>query len=144
MPQSLQGAAGMRVGDVMNPVTAVVGAMHTLRQASQRMIQHNTGAAVVIDAGLPGPAVITERDLLHAIAAGMDVDDQNVLDHMKSDLVVASPDWAVTEAATLMVKHGIRHVLVFDVGELVGVLSMRDVVRVLRLGSVPVPTAQTA
>ena len=127
----------MRVGDVMNPVTAVVGAMHTLRQSAQKMIQHNTGAAVVIDAGLPGPAVITERDLLHAIAGGQDVDAEHVIDHMKSDLVAASPEWSVVEAATLMVKHGIRHVLVFDNVELVGVLSMRDVVRVLRLESMP-------
>lgn len=120
----------MRVADAMIPVTAVVGVDHTLRQASMRMVQHNTGAAIVMDSSLPGPSVITERDLLKAVAAGLDPDTEIVGSHMTSALVTAGPDWPISDAATLMVRHGVRHVLVFDAAELVGVLSMRDVVRV--------------
>lgn len=120
----------MRVGDAMIPVTAVVGPEHTLRQASVRMVANNTGAAIVMDGSLQGPAVITERDLLKAIAAGLDPSEETVASHMTSALVTAAPSWPIADAAQLMVRHGVRHVLVFDGPDLVGVLSMRDVVRV--------------
>jgi signal-transduction protein with cAMP-binding, CBS, and nucleotidyltransferase domain len=119
----------MQVGKVMSAVTAVVGPEHTLRQAAERMVQHNTGAAIVMDNSLPGPHVITERDLLHAVAAGLNVETQRVSDHMNNAVITAAPTWSIARAAELMVSHGVRHVLVFDAGELVGVLSMRDVVR---------------
>jgi CBS domain-containing protein len=125
----------MRVSDAMSPLSAVVGPEHTLRQASVRMIQNRTGAAVVLDHSLPGPAVITERDLLRALADGLDPDLERVGDHMTGELVSASPSWPLQEAAALMVKHSIRHVLVFDGHELVGILSMRDVVRVQGLAT---------
>jgi len=120
----------MRVKDAMSPISATVGLEHTLQQAATRMIQHRTGAAVVMDGSLPGPAVVTERDLLRAVAGGADPAVEMVEAHMTGQLVTAAPDWAITDAATLMVKHGVRHVLVFDASELVGILSMRDVVRV--------------
>jgi len=120
----------LRVSDAMSPVSAVVGPEHTLRQASVRMIQNWTGAAVVLDGALPGPGVITERDLLRALADGLDPDTEHVGDHMTEELITAAPGWPLARAAALMVKHGIRHVLVFDGGELTGILSMRDVVRV--------------
>jgi CBS domain-containing protein len=120
----------LRVSDAMSPVSAVVGPEHTLRQASVRMIQNRTGAAVVLDGALPGPGVITERDLLRALADGLDPDTEHVGDHMTEELITAAPGWPLARAAALMVKHGIRHVLVFDGGELTGILSMRDVVRV--------------
>jgi CBS domain-containing protein len=119
----------MQVGNVMSPVTAVVGPEHTLRQASARMVQHNTGAAIVLDPALPGPHVITERDLLHAVADGLDVDTQRVGDHMNNAVITAAPTWSIARAAELMVAHAVRHVLVFDGDALVGVLSMRDVLR---------------
>jgi CBS domain-containing protein len=49
---------------------------------------------------------------------------------MTGEVVTAAPDWPIADAATLMVKHGVRHVLVFEGSELTGILSMRDVVRV--------------
>lgn len=123
----------MQVGEIMNPVTAVVGATHTLRQVAQRMIQNNTGAAIVVDTDLPGPAVITERHILRALARGLDPDIERVEDHLRDELITAAPELRVEEAGALMVKHGVRHVLVFDGSDLVGVVSMRDVVRVLRI-----------
>ena len=127
---------GKKVSDAMTPLSAIVGPEHTLRQAAQRMIQNRTGAAVVLDVSMPGPAVITERDLLKAVAAGLDPDVEQVGDHMSSDLVTAGPDWELVRAGSLMVRHGVRHVLVLDGTELAGVLSMRDVVRVGGLSAV--------
>ena len=119
----------MQVGNIMSRVSAVVGPEHTLRQAAARMVQHNTGAAIVMDPALPGLHVITERDLLHAVADGLDVDTQRVGDHMNNAVITAAPTWAISRAAELMVAHAVRHVLVFDGDALVGVLSMRDVLR---------------
>ena len=123
----------MFVRDAMSPLSAIVGPEHTLQQAAVRMVQHRTGAAVVLDGALPGPGVVTERDLLRAVAAGLDPRAELVEHHMTGELVTAMPTWPISKAAELMVKHGIRHVLVFEGSELVGVLSMRDVVRVSRL-----------
>lgn len=120
----------MRVKDAMSPISAVVGPEHTLQQAARRMVQQRTGAAVVLDGSLPGPAVVTERDLLRAVASGVDPAEASVEEHMTGEVVTAAPDWPITDAATLMVKHGVRHVLVFEGSELTGILSMRDVVRV--------------
>lgn len=132
----------MRVGDAMSPVTAIVGPEHTLSQAATRMIQNKTGAAVVIDHSLPGPAVVTERDLLHAVAKGLDPTTERVSDHMTSQLVTAGPDWPIAKAGALMVRHGVRHVVVFEEAALVGILSMRDVVRVS--GLIPAAEGATA
>jgi len=129
-------AEGVRVSDAMSPLNAIVGPEHTLRQAAMRMVQHNTGAAVVLDGSIPGPAVITERDLLRAIADGRDPDQELVESHMTSALVTAGPDWPLVQAGSLMVRHGVRHVLVIEGTELVGILSMRDVVRVGGLSAV--------
>ncbi len=130
----------MQVGNVMNPVTAVVGPEHTLRQAAERMVQHNTGAAIVMDPALPGPHVVTERDLLRAVADGLSVDVEHVGSHMTNAVITAAPTWAISRAAELMVAHAVRHVLVFDGDALVGVLSMRDVVRT----GVVVPASEAA
>jgi signal-transduction protein with cAMP-binding, CBS, and nucleotidyltransferase domain len=119
----------MRVGDMMNPVSAIIGPEHTLAQAAVKLVQNNTGAGIVIDPSLPGPAVFTERDLLRAVAAGLDPGTERVEDHMTSAIVTADQNWPLTQAASLMVRHGVRHVLVFDGASLVGVLSMRDVVK---------------
>ncbi len=120
----------MRVKDAMSPISAIVGPQHTLHQAAKRMVANQTGAAVVLDGDLPGPAVVTERDLLRAVAGGLDPATALVEDHMTTEAVAAAPDWPIGDAATLMVKHGVRHVLVFEHSELVGILSMRDVVRI--------------
>jgi CBS domain-containing protein len=120
----------MQVRDAMSELNAMVGPEHTLQQAAVRMVQHRTGAAVVVDGTMPGPAVVTERDLLKAVAAGLDPNVERVEDHMTGDLVTAMPTWPLSQAADLMVKHAVRHVLVFEGSDLVGILSMRDVVRV--------------
>jgi CBS domain-containing protein len=72
---------------------------------------------------------LTERDLLAAIGRGLDPDKELVGDHLTSTLVFAAPDWSLEQAACEMVRGGFRHLIVVDGGELVGVLSMRDVVR---------------
>jgi CBS domain-containing protein len=93
------------------------------------MHERSIGSAIVLDGDLAGPGLLTERDVLAAIGRGLDPDVEVVGDHLTSDLVFAGPDWSLEQAACEMVRGGFRHLIVVEGGELVGVLSMRDVVR---------------
>jgi CBS domain-containing protein len=114
----------------MSEVVLTVGPDHTLRDAAAAMCHRNVGAAVVIDPDAPGPGVITERDILRSVAAGEDTDSERVADHLTAELTFASPRWSLEQAAAAMVRGGFRHLLVVEGGDLAGILSMRDIVRV--------------
>lgn len=120
----------MHVRDGMSRVVLVVGPNHTLREAARLMVERGVGAAVVLDPDDPGPGIITERDIAMSIGNGEDPEHERVNAHMATDIVYAAPDWSMEEAAVTMVKRGFRHLVVVDGGELSGVLSMRDIVRV--------------
>lgn len=113
----------------MTDVVLTIGPGHTLRDAAGAMTERRVGAAVVVDPEAHGPGVITERDILQSVAAGEDPDKELVADHLTAQLTFASPEWSLERAATAMVKGGFRHLVVVDRGELVGMLSMRDIVR---------------
>ncbi len=119
----------MQVREGMTDIVLTIGPGHTVRDAAAAMSRRKVGAAVVIDPELPGPGVITERDILHTIGAGQDPDTELVARHLTAKLTFASPDWSLEQAATAMVRGGFRHLIVVDGGELVGILSMRDIVR---------------
>jgi CBS domain-containing protein len=119
----------MEVREGMSSVVLAVGPGHTLREAATKMSEKGTGAALVFDDESPGPRIITERDLLLAVGAGKDPDTEKVADHMSESVISAAPDWSLERAAEEMVRRGIRHLAVVERGELVGVLSMRDIVR---------------
>jgi CBS domain-containing protein len=119
----------MRVREGMSEVVLTVGPGHTLREAAAAMSRRHVGAAVVLDPEAPGPGVITERDLLHSLGAGEDPDVERVADHLTSNLTFAAPEWSLERAAAAMVRGAFRHLIVVDRGELVGMLSMRDIVR---------------
>lgn len=120
----------MHVREGMSDVVLTVGPGHTLRDAATAMCQRGVGAAVVLDPEAPGPGLITERDILRAIGTGRDPDTALVADHLSSNLTFAAPHWSLERAAEAMVRGRFRHLVVVDGGELVGVLSMRDIVRV--------------
>jgi CBS domain-containing protein len=119
----------MQVRDGMSEVVLTVGPGHTLRDAAAAMCRRHVGAAVVIDPDAPGPGVITERDILVSVGAGEDPEKEIVADHLTSTLTFAAPDWSLEQAALAMVKGSFRHLVVVDGAELVGILSMRDIVR---------------
>ena len=119
----------MHVRDGMSPMVLTVGPQHTLREAASLMAQRRVGAAVVMDPDTPGPGIITERDLLESVGRGQDPDAERVAEHLTSDIVFASPDWSLEEAAAAMVRGGFRHLVVTEAGEVAGLLSMRDIVR---------------
>ena len=119
----------MQVKDGMSSVVLSVGPTHTLREAAKQMASRRVGAAVVMDPEDEGPSIITERDILDAIGAGQDPDAEQVCEHLTSDVVYAAPDWSLEQAAAQMVRGSFRHLIVLEGGEVVGILSVRDVVR---------------
>src|SRR5579875_1984894 len=119
----------MLVRDAMNPITVTIGPSHTMRAAARRMMAGGTGAAVVFDPELPGPGIVTERDVLAVAGGDRDLDHELVRDHLTLDLVYAEPDWPLHRAAEAMTAGRFRHIVVIEDGDVVGILSMRDIVR---------------
>jgi len=120
----------MHVRDGMSEVVLTVGPTHTLREAAAMMAEKGIGAALVSDDDTPVPRIVTERDILLSLGAGEDPDSERVANHMSDSVIAASPEWSLERAAAEMSRRGIRHLVVYEGPELVGVLSMRDIVRV--------------
>jgi CBS domain-containing protein len=120
----------MQVRDAMAAQVLVVGPEHTLRQAAQLMSARGIGSAVVIDPDSSGVGIMTERDVLNAIGAGLDPDVERTGSHITRDVVYASPDWTLEEAAVAMARGGFRHLVVIQEDEVLGVISVRDIMRV--------------
>jgi CBS domain-containing protein len=120
----------MRVRDAMSTVILTVGPEHTLREAARRMAERGVGAAVVFDPDSTGVGILTERDVLRAVGSGLDPDRERVGSHLTADLVFATPDWTLDQAAEAMNRGGFRHLVVLDGPDVSGIVSVRDVVRV--------------
>jgi CBS domain-containing protein len=119
----------MQVSAGMSSMVVTVSPGLTLRDAASAMAERRVGAAVVIDPEQPGPGIITERDVLQSVGGGQDPGTELVRDHLSPEITFAEPTWSLERAAEAMVRGGFRHLVVVDGGEMVGVLSMRDIVR---------------
>jgi CBS domain-containing protein len=119
----------MQVREGMSPAVLTVGPAHTLRAVARLMSERKVGAAVVLDPDGHGPGIVTERDILLSLGSGQEPDRELVADHLTQEVVFAAPDWSLEEAAAAMVRGGFRHLIVVEGSEIVGILSVRDVVR---------------
>ncbi len=119
----------MQVRDGMSKVVLTVGPGHTLREAARLMTERQVGAAVVMDPEGEGPGIITERDILQSLGRGEDADREQVCEHLTTAVVYAEPRWSLEQASVQMVRGGFRHLIVMEGGEVVGILSVRDIVR---------------
>jgi CBS domain-containing protein len=119
----------MRVRDAMSTAVLTVGPEHSLREAARRMADRGVGAAVVHDPDGQGTGILTERDVLRAVGAGLDPDGERVGSHLTAELVYATPDWTLEQAAEAMSRGGFRHLVVLDGPEVAGIVSVRDVVK---------------
>jgi CBS domain-containing protein len=119
----------MQVRDGMSKVVLTVNPGHSLRDAARQMAERGVGAAVVVDPEQPGPGIVTERDILNSIGAGQSVEEEKVGDHLSANLVFAAPDWSLERAAEAMVRGRFRHLVVVDGSDMIGILSIRDIVR---------------
>ncbi len=104
----------------------------TLSEAAKRMRARRVGSALVSPQPRgEGFGIITERDLLRAMVEGVDPGKTPVSAYMTSDAVAITSEWHVVDAARTMMERGFRHLVVADKGRLVGVLSIRDMVKAL-------------
>ncbi len=120
----------MKVRDGMTRLVVTIGPAHTLREAARLMSGRRVGAAVVTDDQHAGIGILTERDILDSVGAGQDPDGELAADHRTTDVVFATPEWTLQQAAETMVRAGFRHLVVVEGHEVIGLLSMRDIVRV--------------
>jgi CBS domain-containing protein len=128
----------MKVRDGMSTVVLSVGPTHTLREAARLMSGQRVGAAVVADASQPAIGILTERDILDSVGAGQDPDAEIVANHRTADVVFATPDWTLEQAAAAMSAGNFRHLIVIDGHDVAGLLSMRDIVRCWAGAGMPV------
>lgn len=114
--------------EFMSPLTAVIGPMHTLADAARAMVEHRAGSVIVLDPSLPGPGLLSERDLAVAIAAGADPTHDLVEAWMRHDVASISPDTSLDAAARTMLRQGVRHCVVMDDAQVVGFISLRYII----------------
>ena len=116
----------MKVSDLRPHELFTAQAEETLEAAADRMSWHQVGALPVLE-GQRLVGIVTERDLTAALAEGADAEVTPVSDYMTPAPEVLRPDSELADAAHVMLELGIRHLPVVRSGQLVGVLSMRDV-----------------
>jgi CBS domain-containing protein len=122
------GDAVTQLGDFMAREVVAVAPEDTLGEAAQRMTDKGIGSAVVLDHGrLIG--ILTERDLLKAMAGRVHASEARVREWMTADPVVASGTTPASEAARTMLARGFRHLPVVEEGRTIGIVSLRDVMR---------------
>ena len=121
--------AAVNVSDAMSTEILMIGPRHTLRHAAKLMSARRVGAAVVHNPETSGIGIITERDILHAIGTGLDPDSEAVETHLTHNVVFATPHWTLDQAAEAMTRGGFRHLIVLEDDQVVGMISVRDIVR---------------
>jgi signal-transduction protein with cAMP-binding, CBS, and nucleotidyltransferase domain len=98
-------------------------------QAVERMVEANVGSLVVTDRG-DVMGIVTERDYLRRVALEGRADrDTSVREIISSPLIVATPQTAVDECMAMMTERRIRHIPVVEDGDLVGMISIGDLVK---------------
>jgi CBS domain-containing protein len=115
------------VRDVMSTTLLTVDATATLTEAASQMDGRGVGAALVMN-GEHLSGILTERDILHAVATG-EVEGTRVGAWMTHDPQTVGPDEQPANAAAIMLQGGFRHLPVLDGDEPVGIVSIRDLMR---------------
>jgi CBS domain-containing protein len=119
----------MQLREIMRTDVIDVEPAETLQAAAQAMKEGKISSVLVTEDGyLIG--ILTERDVVKAVAEGIDTEVTHIRDYMTSAPTAATPDTSVEEAAQIMLEHGFRHLPVVDgERELKGVVSIRDLAK---------------
>jgi CBS domain-containing protein len=125
----------MKLGALVGGSATVIGSEATLGDVAVALVHDGVGSlGVIVDRHLVG--IITERDLVRAVATGADPETEVVADWMAESPDTFSPDVEVEEAARWLLEVGYRHMPVMADGELLGIVSIRDLLWAL-LGEEP-------
>jgi len=120
----------MRVSEIMTNAAVIDTSDDTLAEAAAKMWKQQTGSLLVVD-GDDLVGIITERDILKAVAQGTPLDRTTIAEAMTKDPVTVGPGTSLREAAKVMADRWIRDLPVVDGVKLVGVISQRDLAGVL-------------
>jgi CBS domain-containing protein len=116
------------VAEIMARDVLFVGPRALLVETAQRMQERHVGSALVFeDEQLRG--ILTERDLLRAVASGR-IEGETVEDWMTRHPETIEPSDGTGLAGTLMIHGGFRHLPVLEGGRIVGIVSIRDLMRI--------------
>jgi CBS domain-containing protein len=119
----------VRVADIMTKASVTESPADSLRDAAARMWSQQTGSLLVMEEDeLIG--IITERDVMKAVARGVDLDKTAVSEIMTPDVLTVAPETSLHDAARHMAARWIRHLPVVDGSTVVGIVSQRDLVGV--------------
>ena len=119
-------AAMTALSELMAADVLAVAPEDTLGEAAEKMVARGVGSAVVTDFGrLIG--ILTERDLMRAMAGRVHSSEARVREWMTAEPVTASEDTTAEEAARIMLEQGFRHLPVVKDGRAIGIVSIRDV-----------------
>lgn len=120
----------MKISEIMTKAAVTDSADDTLAEAAARMWNAQTGSLLVMDGdNLLG--IVTERDLLRAIANGIDPRSVPLKDVMRTDVITIGPQTTLKDAAKIMATKWIRHLPIVESGRVVGIISQRDLTGVL-------------
>ena len=119
----------MQLKEIMRSDVVDVEPAATLQEAAQAMKEGRISSVLVTEDGyLIG--ILTERDMVKAVAEGIDTEITHVRDYMTPTPVAVGPDMTVEEGVAIMMEHGFRHLPIVDgERELKGVVSIRDLAR---------------
>jgi CBS domain-containing protein len=120
----------VRLSEIMTNAAVIDQSDDTLLEAARKMWKQQTGSLLVVD-GDDLVGIITERDILKAVATGMQLDQARISEVMTKDIISVGPGTSLREAAKIMADKWIRHLPVLDGGKLVGIISQRDLAGVL-------------
>jgi CBS domain-containing protein len=123
------------VSEHMSQDLLTVSAGDRLGEAAKRMVARGVGAVLVME-GDRLEGILTERDLMRAVATGY-TDDARVGDWMTRQPETVDASDATDHAASLMIHGGFRHLPVVDQGRVAGIISIRDLMRVALADSSP-------
>jgi CBS domain-containing protein len=114
------------LAEIVTPNFITVAPEDTLGEVAEKMNRQNVGAVIVKDYGrLIG--ILTERDMLRAMAARVHTSDARVRQWMTADPITASAEMDLEEAAQVMLDNGFRHLPVVEGSTVLGVVSLRRV-----------------
>jgi CBS domain-containing protein len=100
----------------------------TVADVARSMLKGRVGSAIVMNGSFV-TGIFTERDVVRAAASGKDLTASKVADWMTSDPVTVDGGMDAEEAAEIMMSNGFRHLPVLEGQTLVGIVSLRDVLR---------------
>jgi len=120
----LAGVTG--IGDLMTRDVLTVAPEDTLGEAAAKMTERGVGAVVVSDFGRM-IGILSERDIMRAVADRIHSSEARVREWMTADPITATRDTPIDEAGRTMLEHGFRHLPVVEGDRAVGIISIRDI-----------------